>query len=292
MTDTAADVAAEHPRLVSLAYRLLGTLADAEDAAQEAFTRWYRLPESERAAIRNPQAWLTRVVGRVGLDMLGSARARREQYVGEWLPEPLPSDHLVAASADPARDAERGEAVSTALLLVLERMTPAERVAFVLHDVFAVPFDEIATLLDRSPASARQLATSARRRVKGEPGHAVARADHDAVVEAFGRACRDGDMDALLEVLGRDVVLRSDGGGVVSAARRPVQGADNVARFLLGILGKYPTATVEDVHTTDGAGFLVRDGGAVLGVVNLGVTEGVASDVWVVMNPAKLGAWQ
>ncbi|MDN3310442.1 RNA polymerase sigma factor SigJ [Microbacterium oryzae] len=291
MTDTAADVAVERPRLISIAFRLLGTLADAEDAVQETFARWYRLSPDERGAIRNPQAWLTRVVGRIGLDALGSARARREEYVGEWLPEPLPADHELTAAADPAARAERADAVSTALLVVLERMTPAERVAFVLHDAFAVPFDEIAALLDRSPAAARQLATSARRRLASEPTHVVPRSEHDAVVAAFGRACAEGDLAGLLEVLGQDVVLRSDGGGVVSAARRPVVGAENVARFILGVLAKNPSARVEDVETADGAAFLVRDGDGVLGILNLGVRGAVAGDVWIVMNPAKLGAW-
>lgn len=279
----------ERPRLVALAYRVLGTLADAEDVVQEAFARWLRLSEAERDGIREPQAWLTRVAGRIALDVLGSARVRREAYVGPWLPEPLPA--LAPPTADPLDAAARAEEVSSALLVVLETMTPAERVAFVLHDVFAVPFDEVAEVLDRSAAAVRQLATSARRRVEADRAAAVSRAEHDAVVAAFAQAVSTGELEALVRVLDPDAVLRSDGGGVVSAARRPVLGAENVARFLLGLRTKYPEAELAPVATGDGVAFAFRIGGATIGVVNLGVEAGCVSGVWIVMNPAKLGAW-
>lgn len=307
-----ADVAAERRRLLALAYRMLGTTGEAEDAVQETYVRWYRMSDAERAAIANPQGWLTRVAGRVCLDMLGTARARRERYVGPWLPEPLPAgffagragsagpaasarphtDTTTDAAADPLDRVTLDEAVSSALLVVLESMTPAERVAFVLHDVFAVPFPEIAEIVGRSPAAVRQLATSARRRVAESRSRTVARAEHDRVVAAFGAAAASGDLAALVSVLDPDVVLRSDGGGLVTAARKPVLGADHVARFLLGLLAKNPDDQVEPLETTDGAGFAVRRAGAVIGVVNLRVVAGQVADVWIVMNPEKLGAWR
>ena len=158
----------ERRNLLGLAYRMLGTVSDAEDAVQESYVRWYRQTEAERAAIENPGAWLTRVASRVCLDMLGSARARRERYVGEWLPEPVPGASPIAASVavDPLDRVTLDDSVSTALLVVLESLTPAERVAFVLHDVFGVPFAEIAHAVGRTPDAARQLASQARRRVR------------------------------------------------------------------------------------------------------------------------------
>ncbi|MBN9607431.1 MAG: RNA polymerase sigma factor SigJ [Actinomycetales bacterium] len=307
--DVGAVAERERPRLVALAYRLLGTLADAEDVVQETLLRWARLDDDERARIENPQAWLTRVAGRVGLDHLTSARARRELYVGPWLPEPLPAGapgagassgvggahHAPGLAPTPAPDpldaAATAEQVSTALLVVLETTTPAERVAFVLHDVFAVPFDEIAELLGRSPAATRQLATSARRRVDSARTVAVPRAEHDAVVAAFAAAAQSGDLAALVRVLDPSVTARSDGGGVVSAARKPVAGAERVARFVLGILEKQPDARVEPVATADGLAFSLHLGGTVTGVLNVGVAEGRVAELWIAMNPAKLGAW-
>lgn len=322
-----ADVVDERRRLLALAYRMLGTTGEAEDAVQETYVRWYRMSDAERAAIANPQGWLTRVAGRVCLDMLGTARARRERYVGPWLPEPLPAGFfrgsraatsgaadaaasratattassgvaegsVTARTGDPADPLDRvtlDEAVSSALLVVLEAMTPPERVSFVLHDVFAVPFPEIAEIVGRSPAAVRQLATSARRHVAQARSRQVSRAEHDAVVAAFAAAAQAGDLAALTRVLDPDVTLRSDGGGLVSAARRPVLGADNVARFLLGLLEKNPSFVVEPRETTDGTGFAIRRDGAVIGVVNLNVVAGRVADLWIVMNPEKLGAWQ
>lgn len=324
-----ADVVDERRRLLALAYRMLGTTGEAEDAVQETYVRWYRMSDAERAAIANPQGWLTRVAGRVCLDMLGTARARRERYVGPWLPEPLPAGFfrgsraatsgaadaaptgtsatgatasagvaggsVTARTGDPVDPLDRvtlDEAVSSALLVVLEAMTPPERVSFVLHDVFAVPFPEIAEIVGRSPAAVRQLATSARRHVAQARSRQVSREEHDAVVAAFAAAAQAGDLAALTRVLDPDVTLRSDGGGLVSAARKPVLGADNVARFLLGLLEKNPSFVVEPRETTDGTGFAIRRDGAVIGVVNLNVVAGRVADLWIVMNPEKLGAWQ
>ncbi|WP_251582164.1 RNA polymerase sigma factor SigJ [Microbacterium oleivorans] len=288
-TDAAIGEVDAHRRiLVAAAHRMLGTLAEAEDAVQEAFVRWIRLHPSERAAIANPAGWLMRVTGRICLDTLGSARARRETYVGEWLPEPVPAD---LSNGDPAEAALAAESVSTALLLVLETLTPAERVAFVLHEVFAVPFGEIAEVLGRSPAACRQLAASARLHVGRRSGAAVPRSRHDEVVAAFAAASATGRLDALVRVLAPDVVLVSDGGGVVSAARRPVRGVDHVARFLLGLARKQPTAAYEPMVTGDGLGFVIRLNGTVAAVVTFATDGERITDVWMMRNPGKLRAW-
>jgi RNA polymerase sigma-70 factor (ECF subfamily) len=285
----------ERRRLIALAYRMLGTLEEAEDAVQETYLRWYRLEEEERAAIGNPQGWLTRVASRVCLDVLKSARARRERYVGPWLPEPVPSDLLpvpAAGSADPADRVTLDDTVSSALLVVLDAMTPAERVAFVLHEVFTLPYAEIAEVVGRTPAAVRQLATSARRKVAAHRASVAPLPEHDAVVRAFGAATAGGDLAALTALLDPSVVLRSDGGGVVRAARNPVAGADRVARFLLGVKAKRPTWRMEERPTADGLGLVYVEGEEVLGVINLRVAAGAVTDVWVVLNPGKLAAWR
>lgn len=290
LRDATPDVAAERRYLVRVAYRLLGTVAEAEDAVQEAFARWYRLDETERHAIVAPRAWLTRVTSRICLDQLGSARMRRETYVGEWLPEPLPSDSDLVAD-DPLEHASRSEAVGLALLVLLDTLTPAERVAFVLHEVFALPFAEIGEIVGRTPAACRQLATAARRRLRAERSARATRDRHDELARAFAQACADGDLAGLIVLLDPAVVLRSDGGGRVSAARRPVLGSDAVARFVLGVLRKNPDVQIEARSTPDGLAFAWRRSGRTAGVLALGATDQGITDVWIVMNPDKLGEW-
>ncbi|WP_238706974.1 RNA polymerase sigma factor SigJ [Microbacterium lushaniae] len=290
------DVETERSQLTAMAYRMLGTVADAEDAVQETYARWFRMPEDERAAVRSPGAWLGRTVGRVCLDVLGSARMRREHYVGEWLPEPVPAhSDLVTGSrsgVDPLEVSIRNDAVSTALLLVLEALTPAERVAFVLHDVFDLSFAEIAAAIGRSEAATRQLASSARRHIRQRRARMASREHHDALVRAFAAASLSGDYHAVVRVLAPDVVLHSDGGGAVSAARRPVLGADRVARFLLGLPHLQPGTVLEPVATPDGLGFLARTAsGQVHSVWTAGVEGDRVTDVWIVVNPAKLTLW-
>lgn len=287
------DIDGERGQLTAMAYRMLGTVADAEDAVQETFVRWYRMSDGERSAVRSPGAWLGRTVGRICLDVLGSARARREQYVGEWLPEPVPERSALAARPvlDPSEQVEREDAVSMALLVVLESLTPAERVVFVLREVFGLSFAEVAETVGRSETAARQLASSARRHVRARRAAAASRAQHDALVQAFAQACIDGDYAAVVNVLDPAVVLRSDGGGVVSAARRPVEGADRVARFLLGLPRLQPTAVLEPTLTPDGVGFVARVDGRVHSVWTIGVSDGRVTDVWIVANPHKLTLW-
>ncbi|WP_460738274.1 RNA polymerase sigma factor SigJ [Microbacterium neimengense] len=289
------DVEDERVSLVALAYRMLGDVGEAEDAVQEAYLRWVSLGEQERTAIDRPGAWLNRVTSRICLDMLGSARSRREHYVGPWLPEPVPAAGSIGAvrsAADPLDAVTLDDSVSLALQIVLDAMTPAERVAFVMHDVFGVPFAEIAETVGRSPAAVRQLAASARRKVAEERGRRASRAIHDRVVAAFAAACASGRLEELVVALDPAVVLTSDGGGLVSAARRPVVGADNVARFVLGILAKQPDASLEPVDTADGLGYLLRQGGKTVGLAAFGVdTAGRIVDVWLVRSPAKLTQW-
>lgn len=289
------DVEHERVSLVALAYRMLGDVGEAEDAVQEAYLRWVALTEQERVAIDRPGAWLNRVTSRICLDVLGSARARREHYVGPWLPEPVPVSAAIGVArsvVDPLDSVTLDDSVSLALQIVLDAMTPAERVAFVMHDVFGVPFAEIAETVGRSPAAVRQLAASARRRVGAERGRRASRAVHDDVVTAFAAACASGRLEELVLALDPDAVLTSDGGGRVSAARRPVVGADNVARFVLGILAKQPDANLEPVETADGLGYLLRQGGRVIALAAFGVdAAGRIADVWLVRNPDKLRLW-
>ena len=288
-----AALEAERGMLMSLSYRMLGTVADAEDAVQETYARWYRMSPAERDAIENPAAWLTRVASRVCLDQLGSARARRERYVGEWLPEPLPGGTGMFAtppSTDPLDRVTLDESVSTALLIVLESLTPAERVAFVLHDVFAMPFGEIADIVGRSPDACRKLASTARRHVRERRAGSAPRETHDAVVRAFIAAAGTGDLQQLLPLLDPDIVLVSD--GLASTARRPVLGADHVGRFILGQLAKLGAALTVSLHeTADGLTLAFADGDVVHSVAVLDVRDDRIARVWIMRNPEKLGLW-
>ncbi|MFI6847450.1 RNA polymerase sigma factor SigJ [Kitasatospora sp. NBC_00085] len=273
--------------LGSVAYRLLGSFSDAEDVLQEAWLRWR---SADQSAVTDPRAFLTTIVTRLCYDQLGSARARREAYFGEWLPEPAVS--YQDSPASPAELAELGESVSLALLAVLEQLTPAERAAFVLHDVFAVGFDEIAASLDRSTEATRQLASRARRRVKDGGRRATAdRSEHRQAVEAFAAASTRGDIQGLLAVLDPEVVWHSDGGGVVSAGARPVFGADKVSRLVAGLVAKWftPDMGLALALVNGEPGLLWHDAdGAVGGVLAFTVADGRITEAYVVVNPEKL----
>ncbi|MFH8383227.1 RNA polymerase sigma factor SigJ [Kitasatospora sp. NPDC018058] len=274
--------------LGSVAYRLLGSFTDAEDVLQDAWLRWQA---ADRAAVTDPRAFLTTVVTRLCYDQLGSARARREAYYGEWLPEPSVSYAGVPDS--PAELAERGESVSLALLAVLEQLTPAERAAFVLHDVFAVGFEDIAASLDRTPDATRQLASRARRRVKdGGPHTGADPAEHRRAVEAFAAASTKGDILGLMEILDPDVVWHADGGGIVRAAARPVHGADKVARLVAGLVDKWFTPEFglgyAMVNGEPGLVWYEKATGAVTGVVAFALADGRITEAYTVVNPEKL----
>ncbi|MEV3875349.1 RNA polymerase sigma factor SigJ [Streptomyces sp. NPDC049906] len=274
---------AERRYLGAVAYRLLGTVTDAEDVLQDAWLRWRG---TDRSAVADPRAFLTTVVTRLCYDHLGSARARRESYVGEWLPEPRLTDE-----DRPARLAEFGQSVSFAVLALMERLTPAERTAFVLHDLFAVGFEEIAGALDRSPAAVRQLASRARRRLRAEGRRGrIAPDEHRAAVRAFTEAAAGGDLGALLAVLDPQVVWHSDGGGVVSASMRPVYGADKVARLVLGLVERFitPDVAVATVSVDGEPGLAWSVGGQVRGVLAFTVVDGRIREAYAVVNPEKL----
>ncbi|MFD5428051.1 RNA polymerase sigma factor SigJ [Streptomyces sp. NPDC127084] len=273
----------QRDRLWGIAYRITGSVADADDAVQESWLRWQRLPVGEA---QDPRAYLTTVVSRICYDQLGSARARREAYVGPWLPEP------VVTEAGPEDRVTLDESVGMAMLTVLERLTPAERTAFILHEVFAVPFTEIAETVGRTPDSVRQLASRACRRVRAEaPRRSVDRGEHRRAVDAFLTAVLGGDFDGLLQILDPDVVWRSDGGGKVTAARLPVLGPIKVARFTEGLMRAFDPATmVFTVREVNGAPGLVFTDAAsgMTGVYAFTVHKGRITEIDAVVNPDKL----
>jgi RNA polymerase sigma-70 factor (ECF subfamily) len=291
------------PRLVRVAYAILGSHSEAEDVVADC---WLRLVAAHSATpVRDVESWAVVAVSRMALDVLRSARVRREQYVGPWLPEPVvgaagvtpaarAAGGLGAGSArmaaDPADKVTLDDQVSYALLVVLETLTPAERTAFVLHDLFGVAFDEVAAVVGRSPAAVRQLASRARRhvRTRGMPP-AVDAAEHRKVVAAFEVAVTSGDLATLIQVLDPGVVLVSDGGGVVSSARRPVAGADRVGRFLLGILAKArPGDRIQRADVNGAPGFAMYQAGRLVTVVSLTVAGGRVARLDLVRAPDKL----
>ncbi|MFD7384593.1 RNA polymerase sigma factor SigJ [Streptomyces anulatus] len=286
----AEGTAGERGRLINVAYRLLGSLAEAEDAVQEAFARWYALPRSRRDEIVSPGAWLTTVTGRICLDVLGSARVRRERYVGAWLPDPLPDPvERGGRGSDLADRMVLDESVTMAFLVVLETMTPAERVSFVLHDVFRYPFAEIAGVLGRTPAACKQLAASARRRVPdGAPVAVDARAD---VVRRVKEAWENKDIAALVDLLDPSAVMTADGGGLAGAVLRPVEGDARIASYMVAIADRAPGLELLERSVNGAPGLVAQRGGAVLTVAAFDVTEGRVARIWVVRNPEKLGPW-
>ncbi|MEU3166804.1 RNA polymerase sigma factor SigJ [Streptosporangium sp. NPDC006930] len=292
-------VMSERRQLINLAYRLLGSLADAEDVVQETYARWYAMSRQQREAIESPGAWLTTVAGRVCLDLLGSARARRERYVGEWIPEPLPDrtewfggrpGGPTADLADPADRVTLDESVNMAFLVVLESMTPAERVAFVLHDVFRYSFAEVAEIVGRTPAACRQLASSARRRIRAQvPATPVARrAD---VVRDFKRAWEAKDIDALIGLLDPKVTMVSDGGGVVSALLRPIEGGEQIARYAMAIADMAPGMTILERTVNGQPGLVAQRDGVTEAVMAFEVAGDRVTRIWAVRNPEKLRPW-
>jgi RNA polymerase sigma-70 factor, ECF subfamily len=283
--DTAELAERERGRLFGVAYRLLGTVADAEDAVQETFLRW---EQTDRAAVENPAGWLTTVLTRHCLDQLRSARARREAYVGPWLPEPLVQEADMTAE-DPAERVALDESVSLAMLVVLETLGPAERAAFVLHDVFGLSFEEVGAMTGRTPAACRQLASRARRRVEERrPRFDPDAAEQRRVVAAFLEASARGDLETLLSLLDPSVVLRADGGGKARAAGRPVHGPEQVARVLLAGRTWYPDLAGRLVAVNGGTGALMTAGGEVVGIAGVTTAGGKITEIDLVANPDKL----
>lgn len=285
----AVEFDALRPRMVRVAYAILGSRAEAEDVVADC---WTRLAEADRREpIRDLTGWLTVAVARAATDVLRSARVRREAYVGPWLPEPFVAA-LPGTGADPVDRVTLDETVSYALLVVLEALSPAERTAWVLHEVFALPFPEVATVVGRTPAAVRQLASRARAHLAAElPRFQVDRTDHDAVLGRFLAAAAGGDLAALVATLDPAVVLTSDGGGVVSAARRPVRGPDRVARFLLGTLERNAGGAEVAIVVVNGAPAIgLREGGVLTSLVMLTVEGERATRIDILRAPAKLAA--
>ncbi len=291
-------IISERRQLLNLAYRLLGSLAEAEDVVQETYARWYAMSHQQQDAIESPGGWLTKVASRICLDMLGSARARRERYVGAWIPEPLPepaewpSGRPGGTTADPADRVTLDESINMAFLVVLESMTPAERVAFILHDVFRYPFADIAEITGRTPAACRQLASSARRRIRASQAPATPTARQAGIVRDFKRAWEAKDIDALIGLLDPDATVTADGGGLASAALRPIEGGEQIARYLADLAGRAPSNVTFLERTVNGQpGLVAQQDGVTVAVYAFDVAGDRITHIWVVLNPDKLRPW-
>ena len=273
---------ANRRRLFAIAYRMLGEVGEAEDAVQEAFVRW----ERNDGPVDNPDAWLTTVVSRICVDRLKSAQRQRETYVGPWLPEPVATD-----TPDPADDAALADSLSLAFLVVLERLSPLERAAFLLHDVFGYTHNEVAAMLERSPAAVRQVAARARGHLAGErPRYERDAARGEAVTRAFVDAVAGADLDGLMAVLAPDVVFVADGGGVVAAARHPQHGAARVAQVILSLARLRPPDWTFAARELNGEpAFIVRRAdGTIDSAWILHAADGCVVRIDVLRNPAKL----
>ncbi len=290
-------IMSERRQLINLTYRLLGSLAEAEDAVQETYARWYAMTPQQQAAIASPGAWLTTVASRICLNLLGSARARRETYVGEWLPEPLPEPAEFnsgpgGASIDPADRVTLDESVSMAFLVVLESMTPAERVAFVLHDVFRYRFAEVSEITGRTPAACRQLASSGRRRIRAAQPSAAPAAHQAGIVREFKKAWEAKDIDALIGLLDPGAMATADGGGLVTAFLRPIEGSEQIARAWIEIANRVPSTMTFLERTVNGRpGLVAQQDGVTVTVFAFDVAGDRVRRIWVIRNPEKLRPW-
>jgi RNA polymerase sigma-70 factor (ECF subfamily) len=292
MTDPALTFEPHRRRLLGLAYRMLGSIAEAEDAVQDAYLRWHAV---DRDTVTDPRAFLTTATTRICLDVLRSARARREEYIGPWLPEPV----VDTSSLAPDAQTELAEDLSIALLLALDRLSPLERAAFLLHDVFDCSFTDVARALDRSEGACRQLASRARAHVREarpreeSPGHD--RADdattkHEELVLAFVDAARSGDLDALTSILAEDARLVADGGGKVQAALNVIDGADRIARFIVGVGAKGQLAgiTLRFRPVNGLPGLIGRSPDGSVETVAFEIEEDRIRTIYSVRNPDKL----
>jgi RNA polymerase sigma-70 factor (ECF subfamily) len=290
-------IMSERRRLINLAYRLLGSLADAEDVVQETYARWYTMSQQQQEAIESPAAWLTTVASRICLDLLGSARARRERYVGEWIPEPLPdrtewiTGRSGGTTVDPADRVTLDESISMAFLVVLDSMTPAERVAFVLHDVFGYPFADVAQIVGRTPAACRKLASSARRRLREAQAPATPPAQQAGVVRAFKQAWEARDIQALIGLLDPGATAIGDGGGLVAAAPHPIEGGEQIARYFADLAGRARTATILERTVNGQPGLVAQQDGVTVAVLAFDVAGDRIRHIWSVLNPDKLRPW-
>lgn len=266
--------------LFTVAYEMLSSAADAEDVVQETWLRW---AEVDHDQVRDPRAYLVRVVTRQALNRMRTLERRRESYVGPWLPEPL------LTSPDVAEDAELADSVSTAMLMVLETLHPTERAVFVLREVFGFEYAEIAAAVDKSESAVRQIASRAGKHVRARRPRVAAPSDTEGVLQRFMEAAAGGDLQELMDVLAPDVVLLSDGGGLKSAALRPIVGRDKVLRFLAGVMGKDEGEPSFDLAVINGQSAIrfFRDGQLDV-VASARFEDGVVAEIYLVRNPEKL----
>ncbi|MFE7931702.1 RNA polymerase sigma factor SigJ [Streptomyces sp. NPDC057456] len=292
-------IMSERRRLINLAYRLLGSLADAEDVVQETYARWYAMSARERQAIESPGAWLVTVAGRICLNLFGSARARRETYVGDWIPEPLPeptewiNGRSGGGGTDPADLVTLDESVTMAFLVVLDAMTPAERVAFVLHDVFRYPFGEVAEIVGRTPAACRQLASSARRRIRTAQTLAGPGAGQAGIVRQFRTAWEAKDIDALIGLLDPEATATADGGGLAVTHLLPIVGGERIAHAYAEIARVSGDRTTFLECTVNGLpGLVAQQDGDIATVFAFAIAGDRIRHIWAVRNPEKLRPWR
>ncbi|MEV7141632.1 RNA polymerase sigma-70 factor [Streptomyces tauricus] len=277
------DFVSARPQLFGIAYRILGSAVEAEDVVQDAWLRWQSV---DRTTVQEPAAFLTTVTTRLAINLAQSARVRRETYVGPWLPEPVDTRH------DPQLGAERGEALEMALLLLLEKLNPVERAAYVLREAFDYPYGRVAEMLETSEANARQLVSRARKHLATERRERVSPAAHRRLLEVFLSAARTGDLSVLEDVLTADVVSYSDGGGIRGASRIPVLGRTHVTRYLAAFAPRFwPSTDVTWVEANGRPAVLVTSGEGPVALLSVGVCEeGIDRIMWV-MNPEKLSPY-
>jgi RNA polymerase sigma-70 factor, ECF subfamily len=275
------------PLLFSIAYNMLGSVMDAEDCVQEAFLRWYQASDhGETEAVRSPKSYLSTMVTRLSIDYLRSARVRREQYVGVWLPEPL----ITTDETSVTGIAELSEALSVALLHLLEQLSPLERAVFLLRQVFDYDYGEIATMVQKSQDNCRQIVRRARQHLGARHSlYPASKQQQEAILQQFLRACLDGDMDGLLGLLANDIVTYADSGGKAPAARHPISGAHTVARYLLGLVRKAPEDSRFRIALINGQpGMIVYRNGVPALILTLEMHDGQIWEIDLIANPDKL----
>lgn len=282
LAELAAGFESMRPRLFGIAYRMLGSAVEAEDVLQDAWIKWQ---QTDRSAIRSHAAFLTTMITRLAINVATSSRMRRESYIGPWLPEP------VLTGADPQLGAENTEALEFGLLLLMERLTPQERAVYLLHEAFGYSYADVAGVIDTSEANARQLARRARLHLTEHSDTHVSLAQKNRLLRAFLAAAQAGDLAGLQALLADDIVVYSDGGGIVSAARRPIEGRDHVGRFLLGTVQRLQPGAELDIVAVNGAdAFVIRQNGQPYLVGSLGVSGAGIRRIFFTLNPEKLGA--
>ncbi len=286
MQDRSSEFERHRPRLFGVAYRMLGSRADAEDALQDAYLRWHRAAPDD---LRSPEAWLVTTVTRLCIDRLRALRTEREHYVGPWLPEPLIGEATTLA-AD--AQAELSSSLSIAFLVVLEQLSPDERAAFLLHEVFDSEYAEIAQILGKSEPACRQIVSRARKRVRDQrPRAQVTEAAHRAVIERFANAIQTQDKTALLQLVAQDASWTADGGGKARAALKVIQGRELVVRFALGVIGRHMSHLAFETISVNGEpALMLRLGAKPLSVVTVRTDGAQILDVYAVLNPSKLNA--